>query len=123
MIRAVALSALIVAGLSTSAFAQTAANLVGTYSYNGTNTDGEAYGDDGTLVISTEKSGAYGVRWDDGDYVGVGQVTGNVFAVAAVADGKNTVMLMTINPDGSLKGPWWRRQDPGTKGTEIWKKK
>lgn len=123
MLRAVALSTLLVAGLAAPAFAQSASNLVGTYSYTGTETDGTPYTDAGTLVISAEKSGALGLKWDSGDFVGVGQLTGNVLAVAAIADGKNTVMLMNVNADGSLQGPWWRRTDPGSKGTELWKKK
>jgi hypothetical protein len=32
-------------------------------------------------------------------------------------------MIMKINPDGSVKGQWWRRSDAGTKGTEVWTKK
>ncbi|WP_029007204.1 hypothetical protein [Azospirillum halopraeferens] len=117
------LSTLVVSGLASSALAQSVPNIAGTYSYNGTDTDGSPYSDSGTLVVTPEKSGAIGVKWDGGDYVGVGQITGNIFAVAAVADGKNTIMLMTINPDGSLKGQWWRRTDPGSKGTEVWTKK
>ena len=123
MLRTLTLSSLLVAGLAFPAYAQSAASIAGTYAYTGTETDGTPYESAGTLVVSQEKSGALGVKWDGGDYVGVGQVTGNIFAVAAVAEGKNTIMLMTINPDGTLQGPWWRRTDPGSKGTEAWKKK
>ncbi|HYH22534.1 MAG TPA: hypothetical protein VD995_28330 [Azospirillum sp.] len=123
MLRALALSSLFVIGLAGAAFAQSAAGVVGTYTYNGTDTDGSPYKEAGTVVVTPEKSGALSVKWDGGDYVGVGQVSGNVFAIAAVLEGKNTIMLMTVNPDGSLQGPWWRRTDPGSKGTEAWKKK
>ncbi|HYD69895.1 hypothetical protein [Azospirillum sp.] len=122
MLRTLALSSLLVVGLAGAALAQSA-NVTGTYTYTGTDTDGSAYKDSGTVVVTNEKSGALSVKWDGGDYVGVGQVTGNVLAVAAVADGKNPIMLMTVNPDGTLSGPWWRRTDPGNKGTEVWKKK
>jgi hypothetical protein len=122
MLRTLALSSLLVIGLAAPALAQSA-NIVGTYTYNGTATDGAPYSEAGTVVVTSEKSGALSVKWDGGDYVGVGQLTGNVFAVAAVADGKNTIMLLTVNPDGTLSGPWWRRTDPGNKGTEVWKKK
>ncbi|MEI6557944.1 MAG: hypothetical protein WCO00_06015 [Rhodospirillaceae bacterium] len=98
------------------------ADVVGTYSTTGTETDGSAQSP-GTLKITAEPSGAYGLSYDDGAYLGVGQVAGSVFAAAVVADGKNSVMVMTINPDGSLSGKWWRRTDPGAKGTEIWTRK
>jgi hypothetical protein len=103
--------------------AASAADVAGTYNYNGTDTDGSKYSEGGTLTVKAEKSGAYEVKWDGGDYVGIGQVSGNLFAVAAVAEKKNTIMLMEIAPDGSLSGKWWRRNDPGSKGTEVWKKK
>lgn len=123
MIRALALSTVLIAGLAAPAAAQSSLNLLGSYTYTGTETDGSSYDKPGTLVISAEKSGALGLKWDGGEFVGVGQVTGNVLAVAAIADGKNTIMLMNINPDGSLQGPWWRRADAGKQGTETWKKK
>jgi len=122
MLRTLALSSVLVVGLAGAALAQSA-NVVGTYTYNGTDTDGSAYKEAGTVVVTNEKSGALSVKWDGGDYVGVGQVTGSVLAIAAVLDGKNTIMLMNVNPDGTLSGPWWRRTDPGNKGTEVWKKK
>ncbi len=95
------------------------ADVAGAYHYTGTETDGSAE-NPGVVKVTPEPSGAYSVVWDGGDYVGVGQVIANVFAIAAVADGKNTIMLLTINPDGSLSGPWWRRKDPGSKGSESW---
>ncbi len=100
-----------------------AADLAGKYTYTGSESDGTKYDEAGELVIVQEKSGAYNITWDGGEYVGVGQVTGNVFAVASVAEKKNTIMLMEIAPDGSLSGKWWRRNDAGAKGTEVWKKK
>ncbi|WP_246337653.1 hypothetical protein [Azospirillum oleiclasticum] len=105
------------------AFAQSADSVVGNYSYTGTDTDGSKYSEAGKVVVKKAPSGALEVSWDDGAYVGVGQVTGNVFAVASVADGKNSIMLLTIGADGSLSGPWWRRLDKGAKGTEVWTKK
>ena len=63
------------------------------------------------------------MRWDNGKYVGVAQVSGNILAAASSAEGRSVIMIMNINPDGSLEGKWWRRTDRGNKGTEIWKKK
>ncbi|MBF0094088.1 MAG: hypothetical protein HQL34_06035 [Alphaproteobacteria bacterium] len=121
MIHNAALAFAFFVGLTGSALAQV--NVAGTYDYSGTEVDGSKYEEDGTLVVSPEPSGAYLVKWDGGEYVGVGQVAGNVFAVAAVAEKKNTIILMEIGPDGNMNGRWWRRSDKGSKGTEIWKKK
>lgn len=121
MIRKTALILAFTVAMTGTAFAQ--ANLAGKYEYNGTETDGSKYEEAGTLVVTAEKSGAYQVKWDGGEYVGVGQVSGNLFAIAAVAEKKNTIMLMEIGPDGNLSGKWWRRNDAGAKGTEVWKKK
>lgn len=121
MMRKTALALVFTVGFAGTALAQ--ANIVGKYEYTGTETDGSKYPEAGTLVIANEKSGAFHIKWDDGEYVGIGQVTGNVLAVAAVADKKNTIMLMEIGPDGNLTGKWWRRNDPGSKGSEVWKKK
>jgi hypothetical protein len=32
------------------------------------------------------------------------------------------VSVMTINPDGTLSGNWFRRTDRGAKATETWTK-
>jgi hypothetical protein len=117
MMRSLVLASAAVLALSAPAFAEP--NIVGTYSYSGTETDGSAE-TPGTLKITAEKSGAYQVTYDDGSYLGVGQIAGNIFAAAVVADGKNTIMIMNINPDGSLSGQWWRRADSGRKATETW---
>lgn len=122
MIRKIALVLALFISMSGAAFAQ-ATNIVGTYDYNGTEVDGSKYEAPGTLVVSAEASGAYLVKWDGGEYIGVGQVTGNIFAVAAIAEKRNTIMLLDIAPNGSLSGKWWRRGDPGNKGTEMWTKK
>jgi hypothetical protein len=49
-------------------------------------------------------------------------VIGNVLAVSFLTKGRTAILIMTINPDGSLSGTWSRRTDRGHKGTEIWKK-
>lgn len=122
MVRSVFLACVFVVGMAAPVWAQSAASLIGNYAVTGTETDGTAY-EPGILAITQEPSGALGVKWDGGDYIGVGQVTGNILAVAAIADGKNSIILMDIKPDGSLSGRWWRRTDPGQKGTEVWTKK
>jgi hypothetical protein len=123
MLRAWFLAVLLAMGLSTAAYAQSASQLVGTYTYTGTDTDGSKYPEPGTVTIKAAPSGAFEVSWDDGEYLGVGQVTGNLFVVASVAEKRLTLSLMTINPDGTLSGPWWRRTDKGSGGSEVWTKK
>lgn len=113
-----------VAVAATPVSAQVAASsLVGSYVVNGTEADGKPYDGPGTLDVAVARSGALEFRWDGGKYVGVGQLTGNVLAVASSAEGRAVILLMTVNPDGTLSGKWWRRTDPGTGGTETWKRK
>jgi hypothetical protein len=85
--------------------------------------DLKKYDGPGPLVITMDKNGALELKWDNGRYVGIGQVVGNSLAVASTAEGRAVIMLMEPKPDGSLEGKYWRRTDAGTKGTEVWKKK
>ena len=43
-----------------------------------------------------DKSGALDLNWDGGQYVGMAQAA-NVLAVAAVAEGKEVIMIMNVN--------------------------
>jgi hypothetical protein len=118
------LAAILLVGWSETSFAQaTNASLIGNYVVTGTEANGKSYDGPGPLAVTMDKSGALELKWDGGKYVGIGQVIGNQVAVASVAEGKLVIGIMDIKPDGSLEGRWWRRTDPGTKGTEIWKKK
>lgn len=94
--------------------------LIGSYVVNGTDPDGVAYAGAGILDIALAPSGALELTWDNGRQVGVGQVIGNVLAVAYLTKGRTAILIMTINPDGSLSGKWSRRTDRGYKGTETW---
>ena len=108
---------------ATPVFAQVNnASMIGNYVVTGTETDGSKY-DDGTLAITMDRNGALELKWDGGKYVGMGQVVGNQLAVASVAEGKIVIGIMDIKGDGSLEGKYWRRTDPGTGGTEVWKKR
>jgi hypothetical protein len=73
-------------------------------------------------AASLAPSGALELEWDNGKQVGVGQVIGDVFAVACLSKGRTMILTMNINPDGSLSGKWSRRTDRGTQGTETWTK-
>jgi len=124
MFKIIAIAAVAFAGALAPACAQvTAASLVGSYVVTGTEADGKPYDGPGPLDIALAPSGALELKWDNGKYVGVGQVTGNVLAVASSAEGRSVIMIMDINPDGTVSGKWWRRTDRGSKGTEVWKKK
>jgi hypothetical protein len=96
--------------------------LVGTYAVTGTEPDGAPYLGRRVVSISLTPSGALELEWDDGKVVGVGQIIGNVLAVAWLNKGRTVVSLMTVNPDGSLNGSWFRRTDRGAKATETWTK-
>ncbi|HVV63096.1 MAG TPA: hypothetical protein VHD14_15225 [Pseudolabrys sp.] len=109
-------------GFAAPALAQNA-KLLGNYVVTGTETDGSKYDGEGTLAITMDKNGALELKWDNGKYVGIGQVESSKLFVGGVADGRAVIMVMDIKPDGSLEGKWWRRTDAGTGGTEVWKKK
>jgi hypothetical protein len=102
---------------------QAKAALVGSYAVTGTDPDGVPYSGTKIVAISLAPSGALEFDWDDGTFVGVGQIVDNVLAVAYAVKGRTVIALMTIDPDGSLSGNWLRRTDRGSKGTENWKKK
>jgi len=96
--------------------------LIGSYVVTGADSDGRPYAGPGIVDISLAPSGALELEWDNGKQVGVGQVIGDVLAVAYLTKGRTAILLMNINPDGSLSGKWSRRTDRGDRGTETWKK-
>ncbi len=99
------------------------AGIIGTYEVTGTEADGQPYAAAGVVDVALAPSGALELQWDNGRAVGVGQMIGDVLAVSSSAKGRILIMVMTVNPDGTLSGKWWRRTDRGSKGTETWKKK
>ena len=96
--------------------------LIGSYVVSGTDPSGEPYAGAGVLDIVLGTSGDLELVWDYGKNVGVGQVIGNVLAVASSTKGRTVILMMNINPDGSLSGKSSRRTDRGSKGTETWKR-
>lgn len=104
---------------STPSWAEiTSANIVGTYSIKGINQDASTY--DGNVTVKPDASGGVEVRWEDS--VGVGMIKGNMLVVGMVYEKRSVVMVMDILPDGTLKGSWIQRGEPGT-GSETWKRK
>jgi hypothetical protein len=96
--------------------------LIGSYVVRGTDPDGRPYAGAGIVDIALAPSGALELDWDNGKQVGVAQVIGDVLVVACLIKGRTAILMMTINPDGSLSGKWSRRTDRGQKGTETWTK-
>src|SRR5262245_4552568 len=96
--------------------------LIGSYAVTGTDPDGKPYASTGIVDIALAPSGALELEWDNGKYVGVGQVIGNTLAVACSIKGRTVILIMNVNPDGTLSGKWLRRADRGSKGTETWKR-
>jgi len=99
------------------------AGIIGSYEVTGTEADGQPYAATGVVDVALAPSGALELQWDNGKAVGVGQMIGDVLAVSSSAKGRIQILVMTVNPDGTLSGKWWRRTDRGSKGTETWKKK
>ena len=96
--------------------------LIGSYVVTGTDPGGDPYVGAGVLDIALAPSGALELVWNYGKNVGVGQVVGNVLAVASSTRGRTVILMMNINPDGSLSGKSSRRTDRRSKGTEAWKR-
>jgi len=94
--------------------------LIGSYEVTGTDSDGMSYGRAYIVDVSLAPSGALELNWDNGRQVGIGHVIGNVLSVATTSRGRTVLLIMTINPDGSLAGRWSRRTDRGSQGTETW---
>ena len=67
--------------------------LIGSYEVTGTDPDGTPYAAPGILDITLTPSGALELEWDNGRNVGIGQVIGNILAVASLTSGR------TINSD------------------------
>ena len=109
-------------GIKTLPLEESKPGLVGSYKVTGTDPEGRPYVGGSILDISLAPSGALELDWDNGKQVGVGQVIGNALVVAFLNKGRTVILVMSINPDGSLSGKSLRRTDRGSKGTETWKK-
>ena len=74
------------------------ASLVGSYVVTGTDSDGKPYVGTHILDVSMAPSGALELDWDNGKQVGVGQVIGNVLAVACLIKGRTVILTMNDRP-------------------------
>lgn len=96
--------------------------LVGSYAVTGTDPDGRGYRGTSIIDISMAPSGALELDWDNGRRVGIGQLMNNVLTVASTTKAGTVIMMMNVNPDGTLSGQWSRRRERGYEGTERWTK-
>jgi hypothetical protein len=98
------------------------ASLVGSYAVAGTDVDGTSY--TGSHKLDTRWRHPAPSNWigTTVSRFGVGQVIGDVLAVACLSKGRTVILTMNINPDGSLSDKWSRRTDRGSQGTETWTK-
>lgn len=78
------------------------ANLEGTYSVDGRNTDGSRYS--GRVFVTVQGDMAH-FRWEIGSqtYRGQGTLNGNVLTIDW---GSKDPVVYQVNPDGSLDGVW-----------------
>ena len=97
-------------------------SLIGSYRVTGTDTDGKAYQAGAIVDVALAPSGSLELDWDNGRQLGIGQVIGSTLVVSYLVKGRTAIMVMHINPDGTLSGTWSRRTDRGYRGTETWKK-
>jgi hypothetical protein len=107
-------------GMKTWPLEESKPGLVGSYAVTGTDTEGKPYIGASILDVTLAPSGALELDWDNGKQVGVG--LGDALVVALSNKGRTVILVMSINPDGSLFGKSLRRTDRGSKGTETWKK-
>ena len=77
---------------------QTKAALVGSYTVTGTDPDGVPYNGTKIVAISLAPSGALEFDWNDGTFVGVGQLVDNVLAVAYAIKGRTVIALRPSIP-------------------------
>ncbi len=94
--------------------------LVGSYAVTGTDPDGRGYSGTGIVDISMAPSGTLELDWDNGRRVGIGQLLNNVLMVASTTKAGTVIMMMNVNPGGTLSGQWSRRRERGYEGTEHW---
>lgn len=121
MFKSLALAGVLLVASAVPALAQVdPKSLLGTYAITGTNQDGSKYEAGSTVTVTMDVSGGLAVKYDG--IIGIGMVQGNTLAIAAVVEKLNTITMMTINGDGTLKGTWYQRTQKGM-GTEEWKKK
>jgi hypothetical protein len=78
--------------------------LVGSYAVTGTDPDGRGYRGASIIDISMAPSGALELDWDNGRRVGIGQLMNNVLTVASTTKAGTVIMMMNVNPDGTLSG-------------------
>ena len=91
---------------------------VGPFTASCTDSDGMPYNAAQKSYLAP--SGAFELDRNNGKRVDVGQIIDDILAVANTTKGRTVILVMSINPDGSLSDRWTRSTHRAVLGTEIW---
>jgi hypothetical protein len=94
--------------------------LAGSTAVSCTDADGMPYNAAQIVESYLAPSDALELDRNNGKRVGVGQIIDDILAVANTSKGRTVILVMSINPDGSLSGRWTRPTHRAVLGTEIW---
>jgi hypothetical protein len=93
---------------------------MGPFAASCTDSDGMPYNAAQIVESYLAPSGAFELDRNNGKRVDVGQIIDDILAVANTTKGRTVILVMSINPDGSLSGRWTRSTHRAVLGTEIW---
>jgi hypothetical protein len=93
---------------------------MGPFAASCTDSDGMPYNAAQIVESYLAPSGAFELDRNNGKRVDVGQIIDDILAVATTTKGRTVILVMSINPDGSLSGRWSRSTHRAVLGTEIW---
>jgi hypothetical protein len=96
---------MVVAGL-VAALPVAAQDIGGSYIVQGTGFDGQAYGGEAEIVVTSDVTCE--ITWVTGGQVseGICMRQNDVFAAAYVLSGRTGMVIYTVNADGSMQGTW-----------------
>jgi hypothetical protein len=94
--------------------------LAGSFAVSCTDADGMPYNAAQIVESYLAPSDALELDRNNGKRVGVGQIIDDILAVANTTKSRTVILVMSINPDGSLSGRWTRPTHRAVLGTEIW---
>lgn len=96
---------MVVAGLALGLPAA-AQNIGGRYVVQGTGFNGQAYGGEAQITVTSDVTCE--IVWNTGGQIseGICMRADNVFSAAYVIGGKAGMVIYTVAPDGSMQGTW-----------------
>ena len=95
-----------------------AQDIGGSYVVQGTGFDGQAYGGEAQINVTSDVTCE--IVWNTGGQLseGICMRAGNTFAAAYVISGKAGMVIYTVSADGSMQGQWTIAGSDGV-GTEA----